>query len=377
MVHRDSEESPLAVTYEVATRPSPLQVSQGSTPALASVDVILTNHRDETVSPERVVFSFPVGDGPGDLTANPGGIEPRLDDSRRWRLDPDLDRPGTFLLEPKRGGKLEPGEELEVTFAHIQINPAVGTSRLTVTETVEGGSGPKSEEHPLAKVPAGFTVGDFRPEYILVDSGESAVLTWRGENRPGAAYTMLHAGEPVDVTQVKRWESPPLHQDTAFTLVVEVTVDGSTAEYALNTLVTVARPDLMIRHLTVGGRVVLTPVPVEFALDDDVFVRECTAETDGFLIGHVLADEDITDPAAPAPTLAVTVTAQGTARRSSVQSRTVARSPEDPGSGLTALVPRGAAVRITRDDRTAHTHRLAWIPFGTGELRTGTGREGD
>ncbi|MGW1976911.1 hypothetical protein [Streptomyces sp. NPDC001889] len=370
MARRSPGESLLAVTYTVTTRPSPLQVSQGATPALASVDVVLTNHRDETVVPEEIVFAFPVGDGPGDLTANPGGIEPRLDDSRRWRLEPESDRPGAFLLTPKRGGELEPGEELVVTFAHIQINPAVGTSRLTVTEAVEGGGGPQHEDHPLAKVPAGFTVGDLRPQYLLVESGEGAVLTWRGESGPGAVYTMLHAGEPVDVTRVRRWESPALHQDTAFTLVVEVTVDGGTAEYALSTLVTVARPDLTVRRLTVGGRVALTPVPVEFALDDDVLVRECAAETDGLLIGHILADEDITDPAAPAPTLAVTVTVGRAARRSSVQSRTAARSPEDPGSGLTALVPRGAAVRITRDDRAAHTHRLTWIPFGTGELGT-------
>lgn len=362
MTGRDKDEDgPQIVSYGVRPEPAPIQVSQGSTPARAAVRTVLTNHTGQDVALAEVAFAFPVGEGPGDLTANPRSVEPYLEEGEggasRWILEADPDRSGVFLLTPRRSAyKLRPGDELTVSFAQIQVNSAVGTSRLTITETVTEGGPPRPAEWPLAKVPAGFTAGDFRPQYILVKSGTGAVLTWRGENRPGAVYTMLHAGEPVDVTQVKRWESPPLHQDTAFTLLVEVTEGDGTAEYAMSTLVT------------------LTPVAVEFALDEEVFVRECTAETDGLLIGHVLADEDITDPAAPAPTLAVTVTAQGVEHHSSVQSR--AASPltgEDRSRRLTAVVPRGAAVRITRDDRTAYTHRLTWIPFGTGELRAGTG----
>lgn len=366
MTARHGENSPL-MTYRVTPDPAPIQVSQGSTPALATLRVTVTNHLTEPLVLEEVRFSFPVGDGPGDLTANPGSAEPQLDDSRRWRFEQHENEPGVFVLTGRRGGAMEPGDELEVRIAHIQVNPAVGTSSLLIAEQDEGESEPRLQSAQLAKVPAGFTVGDFRPAHVLVHSGRAAELTWRGESRPGATYTLLHDGPPVDVTAVRYWKSDPLHRDTSFALVVEVTEDGNTAEYAMTTLVSVARPDLSVRHLTVGGRAVLTRVTTEFSLGEGE-ERVCTAETDGLLVGHVQSEHDIPG-SDPAPTLAVTVTVDGTDRRTSVQSRRASRAPQDPGSRLIAVVPRGATVRITRVDPVAATHQLAWMPWGNGELK--------
>ncbi|MER7468377.1 hypothetical protein [Streptomyces sp. NPDC097981] len=360
------------LTYSVETDPAPIQVSQGPTPAKATLRITVTNHRDDPVRVEEVRFSFPVGSGPDELTATPGSAEPRIDDNRLWRFEYEADSQ-SFVLTPRRDRPLGLGDQLELTIAFVAVNAAVGTSRLTVAERSEGGGETRYQEWPLAKVPAGFTVGDFRPQYILVQSGCPAELTWRGESLPAATYTMLHDGEPVDVTGVRFWRSPALHRDTAFALVVRVRAeeggDAAEAEYALTTLVTVARPDLAVNDLTVGGRATLTRLPTEFDLGEaDELV--CTTETDGFLIGHLIAVEDVTGDGAP--TLTVTVSADGTDRRTSVQSRQAPPDPGDPGFPgvrLTAVVPRGARVTVGRSGTAASSHRLAWIPFGTGALK--------
>ncbi|MCC3770617.1 hypothetical protein [Streptomyces sp. UNOC14_S4] len=367
MTPRRPEDSTCVLTYDVGSDPAPIQVSLGSTPKKATLYITVTNHRQSAVQVESVRFSFPVGTGPEELSNNPGSAEPQVDNDKFWRFELDEERPGSAVLTPKRSATLSGGEQLELTLAHIEINATVGTSRLTVEEAVKNEE-PGSETWPLAKVPAGFTTGDFRPERILVQSGKPAELTWRGDSRPGATYTMLHDGDPCDVTNVRYWESPLLHRDTAFALVVEVTEAGNTAEYAMTTLVTVARPDLVVNDLTVNGNTTLTHFPAGFDLGDAP-ERVYTAETDGFLVGHVRADQEVPEAEDPPPTLTVTVSAGGTARVTGVQSRVTERAPGDPGSRLTAVVPRGATVTVARAGTTPSTHGLSWLPFGTGELR--------
>ncbi|MGW7003832.1 hypothetical protein ACWGCW_13640 [Streptomyces sp. NPDC054933] len=363
--------SDCVLTYEVTPEPAPIQLSQGSTPATATLRITVTNHRPTPVSLESARFCFPVGSGPDDLTTDPLSGEPQLDDLKKWRFEHDRDHPGTLELSPKTGsGNLKSGETRELGIAHIRVDSAVGTSTLTITERIKNSDENGCGEWPLAKVPAGFTVGDFRPVHILVRSGNPAELKWRGESHPRATYTILHDGEPDDVTNVRYWESLPLHRDTAFALVVELTEGEGTAEYAMTTAVTVARPNLAVRDLTVDGRALLTHMPTEFDLGDDP-ARTYAAETDGLLVGRLIADEDVPDTEERAPTLSVTVTAAGKAHRtSSVQSRMAERAPGDPGSRLTAVVPRGSTVDIQRAGTTPYTHGLAWIPLGTGELRT-------
>ncbi|MEU1310555.1 hypothetical protein ABZ419_16890 [Streptomyces cinnamoneus] len=362
------DDSTCALAYLLETDPSPLQVSLGSTPKTGTLRITVVNHRQSAVHVESVRVSFPVGSGPEELSSNPGSAEPQVDDTKFWRFELDPETPGSAVLTPKRSATLTPGGQLELTLANIEINQAVGTTELALQEKLKNSSETDHKEWPLAKVPAGFTTGDFRPRRLLVRSGKPAELIWRGESRPGATYRMLHDGEPVDVTDVRYWESPPLHRDTSFALVVEVTEGGNTAEHAMTTMVTVARPDLVVGDLTVDGHTVLTHATAEFDLGDAPSLTY-TAETDGFLVGHVRADQDVPDTEDPAPTLTVTVTAGGTGRNTSVQSRLAERAPGDPGSRLTAVVPRGATVTVARAGTTPSTHRLSWLPFGIGELK--------
>ncbi|WP_190021250.1 hypothetical protein [Streptomyces hiroshimensis] len=366
---RRPEESTCVLTYTVETDPAPIQVSQGTTPATATLRITVTNHQQTPVHVEEVRFSYPVGSGPGDLTAKPDSGVLDIDDGQKWVFERDSETPA-FILRPRRPNRPFPSkDQVEVSITGIEVNPAVGTSKLTVTETLQGGGEPRQEEWPLAKVPAGFTVSDFRPTYILVRSGSPAELTWRGTSRDGATYTMLHGGDPVDVTGIRNWPTPNLHRDTAFVLAVEVDVDGNVAEYALTTAVTVARPDLTIGDLTVHGKTTLTHLPTEFGLGEADELTY-TAETDGFLTGQLVTEEDA--PGDDAPTLTVTVSADGTDRLTSVQSRHAPPDPEDPrfpGSRLTAVVPRGARVTIGRSGTAPSRHLLSWLPFGTGELK--------
>ncbi|MFF7020270.1 hypothetical protein ACFY97_04535 [Streptomyces klenkii] len=366
---RRPEDSTCVLTYTVETDPAPIQVSQGTTPATATLRITVTNHQQTPVPVEEVRFSYPVGSGSGDLTAKPDSGVPGLDDSKQWVFERDSETPA-FVLRPRRPNRpFPPKDQVEVSITGIEVNPAVGTSKLTITETLQGGSEPQQEEWPLAKVPAGFTVSDFRPAYILVQSGSSTELTWRGTSRPGATYTMLHDGEPVDVTSIRNWPTPNLHRDSVFVLTVEVDVDGNVAEYALTTAVTVARPDLTIGDLTVHGKTTLTHLPTEFDLGEADQLTY-TAETDGLLTGQLVTEEDA--PGDDAPTLTVTISAGGTDRLTSVQARHAPPDPEDPrfpGSRLTAVVPRGARVRIGRSGTAPSRHLLSWLPFGTGELK--------
>ncbi|GGP33017.1 hypothetical protein [Streptomyces abikoensis] len=166
------------LTYDVASEPAPIQVSQGSTPNKATLRITVTNHRQSAVHVDSVCFTFPVGIGGADLSDNPGSAEPQADDVKKWRFELDVDTPGSALLTPKRSATVPPGGQLELALARIEINAEVGTSKLTIEERIKDGP-----EWPLAKVPAGFTTGDFRPETILVDSGTPTELTWRGGSR--------------------------------------------------------------------------------------------------------------------------------------------------------------------------------------------------
>ncbi|MGW1072020.1 YncE family protein [Streptomyces sp. NPDC002537] len=83
---------------------------------------------------------------------------------------------------------------------------------------------------------------------------------------------------------------------------------------------------------------------------------------------QLVASEDA--PGDDAPTL--TVSADGADRLASVQARHAPPDPEDPrfpGSRLTAVVPRGARVTISRSGTAPSRHLFSWLPFGTGELK--------
>ncbi|SDM31386.1 hypothetical protein [Allokutzneria albata] len=352
------------LTYEVRSAPEPLQVAKPG-----DLTIYVTNHTGTPVWLEEAVFAFPVGNGSDDLTVNSGSVGMSVSDSTNWRIERDDNRPGAFLLSPKRLRPIPPGGEVEVTLSNIEVNDAVGTSTLTVGELTDDAE--SGTEFPLAKVPSGFTVGDFRPEHILVDSGRSAELRWRGDTPPEAEYEIRYQdGDPADVTGSHYWKSPPLHHDTAFTLVVTVTVTGAegSAVYAMSAVVTVARPNLVLNDLEVNGRVVLAHRSVEFDLGEDTS-RVCTAETDGFLVGHILSAADVIGDA-PAPTLSAAVTiGDSPPRVTSVQSRWAERAPYDPGTRLVAVVPKGSAVTISRSGTPDHSHTLTWVPFGTGELK--------
>ncbi|WP_338930791.1 hypothetical protein WEB32_04120 [Streptomyces netropsis] len=372
MEGRRPDDSTCVLTYDVEPDPAPIQVSPGPTVKQATLRITVTNHQQRAVHLEAARFSFPVGSGPEELSSNPGSADPVTDDedqNKFWRFELDQEAPGTAVLTPRRSATLPPGGQLEMALAHIEINTAVGTSKLTIEERIKNAEEPHGEEWPLAKVPAGFTTGDFRPERILVRSGIPAELIWRGDSRPGATYTMLHDGPPVDVTNVRYWKSPPLHRNTAFALVVRVPEGDATAEHAMTTMVTVARPHLVVNDLTVNGPTTLTHVSTDLDLGDAPELTY-TAETDGLLVGYVRADQDVPDTEDPAPTLTVTVAPDGgTGRATSVQSRQAERAPGDPGSRLIAVVPQGSSVAVARSGTTPSTHRLAWLPFGTGELK--------
>ncbi|WP_087930047.1 hypothetical protein [Streptomyces albireticuli] len=366
---RRPQDSALVLTCVVETDPAPAQISQGPTPATVALRITLTNHQRTAVHVDKVRISFPVGSGPGDLTTKPDSGVPYLDNGQHWRFQRDAET-GEFVLTPRPlSRRFPPGDQVELTIAGIEVNSAVGTSELTIDEAVHEGGEPRQEEWPLAKVPVGFGVGDFRPRHILVQGGSPTALTWRGDSRPGATYTMVHAGKTEDVTDVRNWPTPDLHRDSTFVLAVEVREDGGVAEYALTTTVTVARPDLTIGDLTVHGKTTLTHLPTEFGLGEADELTY-TAETDGFLTGQLVSEEDA--PGDDAPTLTVTVSADGTDRLTSVQARQAPPDPEDPrfpGSRLTAVVPRGARVTIGRSGTAPSRHLLSWQPFGTGELK--------
>ncbi|MGC0419534.1 hypothetical protein [Embleya sp. AB8] len=349
------------LAYSLTTDPDPPRIGASATLRL----VVRGGARPAYC--RRITLSVPTGTGAAALTNNPAAIRDapvqggnHQDQGGGWTIARSTPSGrAEFTATPRAARGWLPGvTPLTLELGDIAVNAAIGGATLTVTEesSADGTTwATRSTSLPVPKFAAGFVFRGFAPDRIHVDNGESVRLTWEGST---ASYVMRwgHLGVD-DVSNVKEWVSPPLHDTTTFRLAAFV--PGSGAEKVLTTTVTVFRPHLFVGDLRarrnvrlIGADQRLNPVPGGAAL-------RLRAPTDGTLVGHVKAKVG----AAPAT---VRVAADEYVQVFTSDNRDASRVPAE--TPFHVPIRRGATVAISATGTAADDFGLTWLPKGTGLL---------
>lgn len=233
--------------YSIETTPSPLQASpeQGE-PTTAALTIVVSASEGETVYCDRIVLSFEIGDIAQALTDVSSGILVAASPSDQWQIQET--GPGIFTATPAKP-KFQQIDANGLVFQlyNIKVNRQVGTFAFTIQEhsSSDGSSFSNHKDvYEIAKFPYGFFVGGFMASAAEVQVGTPVLLTWHGAR--DATYAMLYNNQSVDVTLLRRWQSPPLTSNTTFILKVTPTQVQNSEDITtfLQATVDVRDPDL-------------------------------------------------------------------------------------------------------------------------------------
>lgn len=349
------------LAYALTTDPDPIRVGAPATLRLVARGGMAPAYC------RRISLGIPTGTGAGALTADPASIVTppvqgggHQDQGGGWTIARSTPSgSAVFTATPNAArGWLAGVTPLTLELGAVAVNAALGGTVLTVTEeTSADGTNwvARTAELGVPKFPADFAFRYFAPSAIHVANGSCVRLTWQGSP---AVYTMRWGlrGE-CDVSAVKEWDSPPLHDTTTFRLAA--TLPGGTAERVLTTTVTVFRPHLRVRDLAARRHVRMIGADQRLAPPRSGPALRLRAETDGILVGHVRAKAG----AAPA-TIRV-----GTAEYAQIftsDNRDTSRVPAE--TPFHVPIRRGALVEIGASGGADDDFGLTWLPMGTGRL---------
>lgn len=257
-------ESTTCLTYSMASAQDPLEVSPSpQAPSVTNLTFVVSCPlATGECTVRQIEIALPVGtaDGgdPTDLTV----VAPPLsavsasssDELEVWTVTAGV-APGSFVFTPRSGTVLISSQSLAFYITGVQVSMLVGTAEVKIFEWASPGDGTPPTPPlqlpsgmatiPVSKFPAGFFLFDFEPSSPQVNSGATVTLTWAGSTN--AVYTMVYSNDedPLDVTNVRGWASPPLYAATTFALTASATVVNQTVSRKLTTTVTVASPEVV------------------------------------------------------------------------------------------------------------------------------------
>lgn len=290
------ETSGTLLTYALATSQNPVEVSPSSTePSVTNLTFVASCPMSVgSCTMRQIEIALPVGDpgepDPTDLTE----VAPSLSaasisssDGTVWNVTAGV-AAGSFIFAPQDGPVLIEAQALTLTIVGIEVGPLVGTADIVVSEWAAAGSGTPPTPPALAsgqavfavaKFPAGFFAFDFAPSAPQVASGSSVMLTWQGST--DATFRIGYDDvDPVDVTDVRSWTSPPLYVATTFILYASASQDGQTVTLEQSTTVTVAAPQVVSFYATPDQIDIGQTVTLNWRAIDADGVYLLTGETD-------------------------------------------------------------------------------------------------
>jgi hypothetical protein len=263
-----TDSTPL-LTYSIETSPYPVQASASDNPTYCNLTIVASYPKSKVpCAVSKLGLYLPVRGAVGsatDLAAVvpgtptvkfhdpdvPGGT----DDGAGWHVTDEGG--GRFVVEPASSGPVVfTHQSIVITVARIQVSDEVGNAAITLTEwsapCSADGIPPKATSRrttsiTVAKFPPSFQLSELTASALLVDCGETATLTWTGS--PGASYTIgyEHHGDSGRVTESVevhpaagnsyRWPSPPLLEQTVFTLTVKATRNEQSVDARKSVLV--------------------------------------------------------------------------------------------------------------------------------------------
>lgn len=259
------------LTYSPQVNPSPLTVSrdkQNST--LASLQVVITNETTDNITFNFISFEFPVGDQAA-LTFDTSSIKSNIS-SDFWQVQgPGKVTSGTATIKllSQTGVPINfpPGSTLILELYQIQTITEPGSTTISITENYadnsEGYSSFGLTTFPdgfyfnslSANIPSGST---FAP-IAQVPANTPITLLWNGSASVVESYTIYQSSPtgqlpPVNPAKLGEWTSPPITDDTVFTICIAAKVEGGTPLVAsLSVAVSVQNPQPILGSASVLG----------------------------------------------------------------------------------------------------------------------------
>jgi hypothetical protein len=282
------------LSYSVGTDPEPLQVSPTNGTSNGALTIVVSNPSTaQYIYVQSISFSFPEGSGAQALTNIDTGMTTGASPSSQWQLAQT--GVGTFTATPVSGNYVQMGTNGAVfEIFGIVINTTAGNVTLSIIEmssTTTSGFTAKNGTSIIAKFPYGFFFSNLTPSAPSVNDGQSVVLTWEASDGP--TYTMFYPGGQADVTELRAWTSPALHNVTTFLLQAASQQGGQTVITSLTTTVIVQNGEVTLTSLNVTNNVQMVgapqslPAPVSTGTPAS---QSYTAPTDGLVIGFVGAN---------------------------------------------------------------------------------------
>jgi hypothetical protein len=244
------------LNYAIDTVPDPLQASPETGDTVMGVlTIIVSNGTGKAINLASLNIILPVGPNAKDLTTSPNSIMGSADPQRLWSVTA-TSTAGTYLIQPVSGSPIAiTGAGVVFQFFNIPVNQAPGTFIVNIGEvaslTTTMPQYPVYATIPLTKFPYGFFFSNLVPNAPAVNNSKTVTLTWQGSTQ--AKYFMLYNDQTVDVSNIRKWESPVLNRDTTFLLKAVSESNGETVERGLSATINVMNPDLVASSLNVTG----------------------------------------------------------------------------------------------------------------------------
>ncbi|MFI9319263.1 hypothetical protein ACIGXI_05620 [Kitasatospora aureofaciens] len=257
------------LSFELTTNPDPLKASPEN-PSMpeekGELIIVGSRHHREAADVEWIRVKVPAGTMSPDLAANLTSVTARISlDGWTPHLDESSDE---FVFTPAADhGTIGPDTGFTIQLSQIPINRKVGTSPITVTEHSRTGNSAfqkRSTTFGVGKFPADFYLRNLVATPLVIDNScdpdpndpekdcREVTLTW--ERSTNATYELLYGNTSLNVTNGTTRKVPNVTSDTTFYLRGTAGTDSTNPVVrTLSAHVSVLKPDLEVRNLTVRG----------------------------------------------------------------------------------------------------------------------------
>src|SRR4051812_12636149 len=195
-------DSQTVLSYALTTDPAPLTISRAGLPVTGSVELVVTNATDDTVSVASIMLSVPVGKDGSDLMQTADGATCAVSDDT-WTFGSSDGEAGEayFTLEPAVGDTVDlaAGASVVAQIYGFETVPAPGSASVTIDEEVTS-AGPGSATFAVTTFPTGFyfdslvatiPVGSTPTPVAQVGLNTPVTLSWRASVADVSSITVL------------------------------------------------------------------------------------------------------------------------------------------------------------------------------------------
>lgn len=280
------------LVYELTTEPDPVRASPAEgTVERANLVVVGSRHSDSGIEARKLTVYIPTGTASAELALDLTGIAAHTS-LPGWTATSDPANQRIVFAPPSGTATIEPGQGVTIQLDGIRINRVVGSAPvvLELEYRTVGTSAWRTDTTTLGvgKFPPGFYLRNLRVDPLVVDNGGTATLEW--EASEGATYKLLYGSAEIEVTDRREYPVTNIRQSTMFYLRAIAQAGNDNVERTLNVSVTVNKPDMVVRNLTIEGQLEATGPVQLFTAPQKIDVSSpftATAPSDGILWAYV------------------------------------------------------------------------------------------